>query len=98
LPSSQKLYKQLYHRFWLFLLHPMTGAVNQVNAFHLSTSSLLHAFECAGCLINAPVTLPTYEHLRNIDSAVCEQLELGVVLGRQPDAVRLRFWYGRPHS
>src|SRR6185369_12948754 len=65
----------------------MTRALDEVNALHLGARCRWHTLECAGSLINTPVTLPSDKHRRHIECAVGEQLQLGIVFSRQSDAV-----------
>src|SRR5688572_32858919 len=44
----------------LFLLHPVAGAVDELDAFELWTGAF-HGFEAAGALIDAPVALARQE-------------------------------------
>src|SRR5437764_11011592 len=51
----------------LFLLHPVSGAGNQVRAAEVAAAPALHALELAGLLVHAPVARAGYVHRRNID-------------------------------
>src|SRR5262249_3899581 len=51
----QKLDQQLADASRLLLLHPMTGAVDQVTPDHPGARTLLHPLEIAGTLVRPPV-------------------------------------------
>lgn len=51
----------------LFLLHPVSGAENQVRAAEVAAHPALHALELAGLLVHAPVARAGDVHRRNAD-------------------------------
>jgi hypothetical protein len=57
----QKLNKQLGHLFRLLLLQPVTGSVYKVGAAHLGAGGILHGFERARALENAPIAFAADE-------------------------------------
>src|SRR5688572_1941766 len=73
----------------LFLLHPVAGAVDELDAFELWTGAF-HRVEAAGALIDAPVALARHEQRANIDRPSREQLELRREPGHTSDAIRLQ--------
>src|SRR5919197_3181448 len=74
----------------LFLLHPMPGAVDELDAAdHAGARARLHPLERAGILIGAPVGLSGNEHRRLIDRAAGEQLQFRRESAARTDAVRL---------
>ncbi len=58
----------------LFLLHPVTRAVEQVSPDHPCAAGALHPLETARHLIGAPVALPRDVYGRNVDRAAGEEL------------------------
>src|SRR5687768_7235643 len=73
----------------LFLLHPVAGAVDELDAFELWTGAF-HRVDAACALIDAPVALPRQEQRANIDRPSREQLELRRESRHAPDAIRLQ--------
>src|SRR5262249_60195648 len=63
----QKPDQQFIDVFRLLLLHPMTGAVDQMTAEHTGASGLLHALEIARALVSAPVALAGDKQGRHVD-------------------------------
>ena len=64
----------LIEMFYLFLLDPVTGAVDQMRAEIVGARCRFHFLECAGCLIGAPVAFARNKHRRDVDAALGEDL------------------------
>jgi hypothetical protein len=78
---AEELDQQAAHLFRLLLLHPMSGAVQQLEADHSRARRGAHAIDHAGRLVGAPITLPPDEHRRHVDAAARERAHLGLALG-----------------
>src|SRR5262249_41155095 len=66
---AQKRKQKPAHFAGLFLLHPMSGAIDEVAADHVRAGLGLHRLEHAGTLIGAPVLLAGDEGRGNVDGA-----------------------------
>src|SRR5688572_32136347 len=87
--AGEKARQPRGHRRRLFLLHPVAGAVDEVDALELRTGAF-HRVEAAGALIDAPVALPRQEQRANIDRPSREQRELSRESWHSSDAIRLQ--------
>src|SRR5262249_10837886 len=72
---AQERKQQPAHFAGLFLLHPMSGAIDEVAADHVRAGLGLHRLEHAGALIGAPVLLAGDEGRGNIDGAARPRLQ-----------------------
>src|SRR6516165_869329 len=62
----------------LLLLHPMAGAVDEVDLTHARARALLHLLDRTGRLIDAPVAPAGDEGRGHVDSAAAEHFQLAV--------------------
>src|SRR5216683_2594000 len=74
----------------LLLLHPVTGAVDQMTADHVGTRARLHRLEYAGALMRAPILLSRDEGGRHVDGTAREGLQFGVESARRAAAIPLQ--------
>src|SRR2546422_2804800 len=65
----KKLEEQPRDGFVLLLLHPVSGAIQKMNATHLRAHGRPHGLDGAGALVGAPITLSRDESRWNIDGA-----------------------------
>src|SRR5262249_9904576 len=73
--------EQPAHLAGLLLLHPVSGALDQVKAHHARARGLLHGFGGTRGLVGAPVALAADEAGRHVDGAAGERMHLGDALG-----------------
>src|SRR5579871_869078 len=76
--------------FGLLLLHPMAGAVDQMDALHLRAGLVLHRLQRTRVLIDAPIALAADEARRHVDRAAGEQAQAGDQLGLAAAPVALQ--------
>src|SRR5262252_10949481 len=69
----QELCKQLRHFPRLLLLHPMAGAVHQMEADHAGARGFLHTLGGAWGLVDAPVAFAPDEHGWDVVRYACNQ-------------------------
>src|SRR4051812_48245659 len=62
----------------LLLLHPMPGALQQVNPAHPGAGAFLHALDRAWPLVDTPVALARDEDRRHSDRAAGKQLQFAL--------------------
>src|SRR5207237_255868 len=74
----------------LLLLHPVPGAIQEMNSTHLGARLRSHGLDGAGTLIRTPITFSSDEGRRNIDGAAGEQLKLRGGLGISIHAIRVQ--------
>src|SRR6202166_5250120 len=86
----QELQQQAPDLAGLLLLHPMTGAIDQVTAEHAGAGSLLHCLIDAGTLISAPVLLSRNETGGHIDGAARPGLQFAREFIRRAAAIPLQ--------
>ena len=72
---SQERNQTCAHLFRLFLLHPVTGAIQEVKAHHLRAGGRLHFLNGAGRLVDAPVALA-----RDVDSLILFHYRISALL------------------
>src|SRR5262249_43097538 len=77
---SQELDEQAAHLAGLLLLHPVSGSLDQVKAYHPRARGLLHALGGTRRRVGAPVALAADEAGRHIDSAAGERVHLSNAL------------------
>src|SRR5437667_6450002 len=70
--------QQAIHLVRLFLLHPMAGAVDEVDLPHTRAGAFLHLLDGARRLIDAPVAASGDEGRGHVDGAAGEDFELAV--------------------
>src|SRR5258708_3358491 len=73
-----ELQQQMTNLLRLLLLHPVAGAVYQMNAEHARAGAFLHRLEHAGALVGAPVLFARDEAGGSVDSAAGECFEFGI--------------------
>src|SRR5260370_34524057 len=73
----QELQQHVTNLLRLFLLHPVSGAVDQMTADHPLACASLHCFEYAGALIGAPILFARDEARWHVDGAAGECFEFG---------------------
>src|SRR5260370_1990863 len=83
----QELQQHVTNLLYLFLLHPMAGAVDQMKADHLRACACLHCFEYAGPLISAPVLFARDEARGHLDGATRKYYELRGECAQCPAAI-----------
>src|SRR6266581_9631204 len=86
----KKLEEQSSDGLVLLLLHPVSGAIQKMNASHLGAGLRSHGLDGAGALIGAPIIFPRDERRWNIDGAAGKQLKFGRVLRISIDAIRVQ--------
>ena len=65
----KKLEEQPADGLVLLLLHPVSSAIQKMNASHLGARGRPHGLDGAGALVGAPITLSRDEGRWNIDGA-----------------------------
>src|SRR5579863_258778 len=87
LQLPQEIDQQPGDRLGLFLLHPVTGAVDQVTSPHVRARGSLHSFEIARPLVDPPIALSGDEERRHVDGSARKQLQLRIVTALGPGTV-----------
>src|SRR5262245_29125887 len=73
----QEAQQQLVDARRLLLLHPVSGAVQQMAAGEARARRVLHALEGSRSLVDAPVARARDEDRRHVDGPSRKQLQLG---------------------
>src|SRR4030088_2124730 len=92
--TQGKLLHELQQHFTyplrLLLLHPVAGAIDQMNAEHPCAGARLHRLEDARALISAPILLARDEARGHVDAAARTCLEFGGERARGAAAIPLQ--------
>src|SRR3981081_1355240 len=88
--SHQEGTHTVEHSARALLLHPMARTFDEMSAPHVGTGAILHRFETAGHLIDAPIAFAGDEHRRHVDRAAGKKIEFLVETAGEIAAVPLQ--------
>src|SRR6266436_3957761 len=74
---AQEFNQQLTHLLRLFLLHPMSGAIDKVESHHMCAGSGAHLVDSARRLIDAPIAFPRDVLRGYVDGTARKGVHLG---------------------
>jgi len=89
---AQELNEQSAHQFRLLLLHPMSGAIEKMEADHMRAGAIAHLVDSTRCLIDAPIAFASDVLRGHIYGATRKGVHLGETsgIGAAPHAIALQ--------
>src|SRR6266550_3132442 len=73
---AEELKQQCVHLFWLLLLNPMPGAIEEMESDHMCACGVAHLVDRARRLVDAPVAFACDELRGHVDGTTRESVHL----------------------